>query len=155
MSYLYAVEDSHATRFIADIEQLNLGRQKGRNRPHKLLLLIAVADLFESGMITENRIYFNDSLKASFTLFFDRYKKHGDLNRPQRPFFHLRSSPFWHHKVREGREGMYRTMTSDEVYVRENIEYVYLSDEAFAALNDEKLRAKVVDAIYLMVITKC
>lgn len=154
MSHLYPVAD-HATCFIAGIERLKLGKQNGRNRPHKLLLLLAVAELFENGMITENRIYFDDKLKALFTSFFERYKKRGDQNRPQRPFFHLRSAPFWHHKIREGRESLYKTMTSDETPVRQNIKYAYLSDEAFAALSDEKSRAEIVNAVYLMVIKKC
>ena len=155
MPYLSPVADSPASHLIAEIQSLKLGKLGDRYRPHKLLLLLAVLELFEAGVIRENRIYYDENLKAAFSSLFDRHKKRGDRERPARPFFHLRSASFWHHKVKEGRARLYETMTSDECYVRGNVDYAYLSDEAFCVFSKQRPRNEVADAVYLMAIQKC
>ena len=155
MSHLSPVAENPATPFLAELKKLKLGRHKGRSKPHKLFLLLAVADLFDRGHITDNRIYFNDELKASFSQVFEQYKKKDDWNQIAQPFWHLRTASFWNHKVREGRESIYKSLTTSgggEMRVQNNIEYAYLSDDAFLAFSEPKSRAEIVDAIYLTVI---
>ena len=155
MPYLSPVADSPASHLIAEIQSLKLGKLGERYRPHKLLLLLAVTELFEAGVIGENRIYYDENLKAAFSSLFDRHKKRGDRERPARPFFHLRSASFWRHRVKEGRARLYKTMTSDECYVRDNIDYAYLSDDAFRAFSEARPRNEVADVLHLLVIQKC
>lgn len=155
MSHLSSVTDNRAALFLAELKRLKLGRDKGRDKPHKLFPLLAVADLFGKGYITDNRGYFNDELKASFSRVFDQYKKRDGWNQIAQPFWHLRTAPFWNHKIREGRESVYTSPTTSgggEMRVRQNIEYAYLSGDAFLAFAEPKPRAEIVDAIYLMVL---
>ena len=155
MPHLSPVAENYTALFLEELKNLKLGKHNGRNKPHKLFLLLAVADLFDRGVITENRIYFNDELKAAFSEVFEKYKKKGDWNQIAQPFFHLRTTSFWHHKVKEGREGIYENMTTSgggEQRVRNNIGYAFFSDEAFLAFSDPKARAEIADAVYLLVL---
>lgn len=157
MSYLPPVAEASTTRLITQIERIRLGKQGGRRRPHKLLMLLAVAELYANGTLTGNRIYFDDDLKRSFTALFERYKKDNDLNQPSQPFFHLRSADFWNHKVREGKEtsyGLLNTSGGSERRIREHIEYVYLSDEAFAVFSQAESREQVVEAIQSLLVQR-
>jgi len=69
-------------------------------------------DLIEQGRITENKIVYNDELKAAFTKRFDSFKQNNDDNTPHNPFFYLSSSEFWHHKIKSGKEDLYQTIAS-------------------------------------------
>lgn len=155
MSHLSFINEDCTALLLEELKNLKLGKYNGRNKPHKLFLLLAVADLFDRGVFTDNRIYLNDELKVAFSEVFEKYKKKGDWNGIAQPFFHLRTASFWHHKVREGREGIYNSLTTSgggEQHIRKNIEYAFLSDEAFSAFSDARSRAEIVDAVYLMVL---
>ena len=155
MSHLSPVTEKPATLFLAELKKLKLGKHKGRDKPHKSFLFLAVAELFDRGRITDNRIYFNDELKASFSQIFEQYRKRDDWNQIAQPFWHLRTAPFWNHKIKEGREDIYKSLTTSGgggMRVRNNIEYAYFSDNVFSAFSEPKSRAEIVDAIYLMVI---
>jgi predicted restriction endonuclease len=151
MSYLSPVAEEATARVIAQIERVRLGKQAGRRRPHKLLMLLAVAELYANGTLTGNRIYFDDDLKHAFTRHFEQYKKDNDLNQPAQPFFHLRSADFWNHKVKAGKElsySMLDTSGGGVKRIRDHIEYAFLSDEAFATFNQADSRERIVSAVH-------
>lgn len=112
---------------------LNPNSAKGHVRPHKMCMLLAVMDLVEQGEITENRIYFNDNLKQAFSSRFEQFKKSNDQNTPVLPYYHLRSSGFWHHKVKADQNVLYDSIekSTSERKVRDSIEYVHVDDELF------------------------
>lgn len=121
------------------IREMRSGKKGTRRRPHKLVMLLAVADMFEKGLLKDNRIYFDDQLKEVFSRVFELYKRSDDLNQPSPPFFHLRSAEFWHHKIKDGKETSYSLLTTSgggERRVREHIEYAYLSNYAYEVFSD-------------------
>jgi predicted restriction endonuclease len=66
--------------------------------------------------------------------------------QPGPPFFHLRSSGFWHHRIIPGREAEYAALTTtsgDKKRILRNIEYAFLSDEAFQIIKDASARTIV------------
>ncbi len=125
---------------IADIKR---NRKHGRTRPHKLVMLLAVIDLADEGLLSDNCICFDDALISRFERNFARYSQDDDLCQPAPPFFHLRSSPFWHHKVRSGQEKTYaglNTSGGGSKRILDTIEYVYLSDHAMEVLHSAETR---------------
>ena len=99
-----------------EIETMRRGGSKDEQKPHKLFLLLAVLDLFDQGLIPENRIYFDEPLIKNFEKYFRLFAKEDDWCQPGPPFFHLRSSTFWKHKIKPGRESnYYKLKTSVEV----------------------------------------
>ncbi|MEX1187982.1 MAG: HNH endonuclease [Bacteroidia bacterium] len=112
--------------------------KKGKiTSPHKIALLLAVAQLFEEGLIYDNRIDFSPELVAYF-------QKIGLLLSPEygnkllihMPFYHLQSSGFWHLKTISGFERMLTSSNSPKSLkaMSEYIEYAQLSPELYHAM---------------------
>ena len=122
---------------------LRLNVRGGEKSPHKVAMLLAVIDQIEDGTITKNRIYFRKPLKSAFTRHFNRLARPNDRNNPHLPFFHLRSSSFWHHHLKPGRADTYNalsTATGSRV-ITDNIAFAHLDDELFELLGYGVARA--------------
>ncbi len=113
------------------------GDVSGGKSPHKVALLLAVIELIENGQIAENRFLFDQQLRDTFTNYFNDLAGENDKNNPHLPFFHLRSSGFWHHQVKPGRTDAYAELTtaSGPGAIDDNIAYAYIDDELFELLN--------------------
>ena len=83
-------------RLKAEINSIRRGNYKGRIKPHKPLMLLAVLDLMNAGIITKNRVTFDNTLKSKFQELFLIAHKEGDWCHPSEPFFHLRTAAFCH-----------------------------------------------------------
>jgi putative restriction endonuclease len=73
--------------------------------PHKPILLLSVLDLFAQGRITANMIEITPELGELFAAYWSRVlpERRGNLALP---FFHLRSSVFWHLLPQPGQEAV-------------------------------------------------
>lgn len=129
-----------------EIEAMRRGGSKEKQKPHKLFMLLAVLDLFDQGLLNENRIFFDQQLQRNFEKYFRLYADIDDWCQPGPPFFHLRSSSFWKHKIKAGRESSYdKLITSGggTKRIQENIEYAYLDEHTFSILTLEKPRGEL------------
>ena len=111
--------DKKIQPLTVEIEAMRRGGPKDRQKPHKLFMLLAVIDLFDQSLVSENRIYFNEQLIRNFERHFRLYAGEDDWCQPGPPFFHLRNSSFWNHKVKAGRENVYRKLTTSGGGVKE------------------------------------
>ena len=128
---------------------MHTGRD-GRVSPHKICMLLAVMDLVENGVITENRIYYNDGLKRAFSSHFDRLNLDQGMNRPYVPCFYLKSSGFWHHEVRSGMERVYKDFTergNTERRFADSVEYISLDPELFEYFRSASARGALKAAL--------
>lgn len=117
--------------------QLRLNRSGGgRSSPHKVAMLLAVIDAIAAGEITDNRIYFSQSLRKRFSEHFSRLAGPGDRDNPHLPFFHLRSEGFWHHRIKPGMQSAYEQLVtvSGPGDIDRHIQYAYLDNELFELL---------------------
>ena len=130
-------------RLMSEIMALRRHRRKGRESPHKLILLLSVLDCFDSGEYHENKIYLSPYLVSRFQYYFSRFRRRGAWPQIGPPFFHLRTAPFWHHQIRKGRESFYATLSTSGGGTRrisETIEYAYFSDYAYTLVADPSTR---------------
>jgi predicted restriction endonuclease len=125
----------------------------GNFRPHKLLLLLSIIDLLESKYIIENKIYLNAMLFSTFTKHYNFLDNNKFLNRPWYPYFHLRSSKFWNHKIKPGLEKEYQLLKSEHGVKKINsiIDYSFFDDETFDILQNRIYREKI-ESIILKII---
>ena len=124
----------------AEIKALRRSRQDGRLKPHKLALLLAVLDLADHGLMKSNRIYFNEDLLSCFSSEMEVFGTDADWIQLAPPFFHLRNSSFWKHQIKTGRQDYYNALTTSGGGTRritDNIEYSYLSEDAFSVISDD------------------
>ena len=112
--------------YIDKFSHLNMNSRKGRKSPHKVCLLLAVMDLIQAGKIHENQIPLDDVLRQRFSYYFDQLSQKGDSNKPELPFFHLRSEGFWHLSYRDG-----YTEQTVERYSKKAISYATLDADLF------------------------
>jgi predicted restriction endonuclease len=137
-------------RIELEIQQMQRDTTHGKKKPHKLVMLLAVIDLFEKAEITDNKIPYNDKLVESFSDIFNLIRSKGEWNQPAPPYFHLRSSKFWHHKIIIGREVEYqkiKTSGGGSKRIIENIEYAYLSEYFFNVMKDDRYRRELKEFI--------
>lgn len=106
----YAKRAGKAVRYLEDPEQqrllkryselfqsLNTAKRMGKSAPHKAVMLISVIDMIQTGLVTENTIYFTEALERMFELNWKRYVGDSILFNPTpaTPFWHLGGEPFW------------------------------------------------------------
>lgn len=121
----------------------------GEKSPHKVAMLFAVIELIEQKQYTENRITLNDILTTAFSKHFTLLKGHNDHDNPYLPFFHLRSSGFWHHQVKPGKLASYQQLTTAKSpdTLNEHVAFAYLDDELFELLNNQVVRILLKSAL--------
>lgn len=139
-------------RLEGEILAIRRGVHKGRAKPHKPLMLLAVIDLLNRRYISENRIPFDDRLKDRFSSLFAAVQREGDWCQPAEPFFHLRTSGFWFHKPRQGRERAYselRTSGGGSRRILDNIEYAFFDPDSYALLMCPDIRRQLSQMILL------
>jgi len=130
--------------------KLRMNSCDGGKSPHKVAMLLAIINLFEKHILVSNKIYFNQDLKLEFTHQFNLLARGNDQDSPHLPYFHLRSSGFWHHYIKPGKQESYKKLTtvSGAGVINEYIEYAYLDAELFELLGNEIVRKMLRKALY-------
>ena len=72
--------------------------------PHKPILLLSVLDLFAQGRVTANLIEITPELGELFVVYWSKVMPPERRGNLALPFFHLRSSSFWHLLPQPGQE---------------------------------------------------
>lgn len=145
MSHLPSIEQK-IEGLKQEIRSIKRGKHAEHYRPHKLVMLLSVIEMMERGLITENKIYLSDKLVEIFESIFYLVKSEDDLCQPGPPFFHLRTSGFWFHKVRPEKLEDYSKLTTTGGGLRiiyEYIEYAYLRQDVYELLRDPKARREL------------
>ncbi len=145
MSDLSSV-DSSLEKFKQEIMEIKRGKRGDHYRPHKLVMLLAVIELAERELLKENKIYLSDPLLHIFENIFLLVKRKDDLCQPGPPFFHLRTSGFWFHKVRPEREKDYNKLSTTGgglQMIEEHIEYSYLRNDVYELMVNPATRREL------------
>jgi len=105
-------------------------------------MLLAVMDLIANKTINNNRIFFDQNLRLSFSHNFNKYRTETDRDNPHLPFFHLRSENFWHHQPKPGRAVAYQRLStvSGPGELNNNVAYAYLDEALFQLLHSPVVR---------------
>lgn len=71
---------------------------------------------------------------------------------PWTPFWHLRTEPFWHFKLKNGRTNIGEIVAPGQTAtvgkMRENIEYAYFDEDLFSLLKDSAHRDKLANVLF-------
>lgn len=128
--------------YLSVFSTLNVNRNGGRVSPHKPCMLLAVLDLAESGLLRENKVFFDDVLLTRYAAYFEVVESERDHLNPWMPYFHLRSDGFWHHQAMAGREAILEAKDSarQRSDITDNVSYVSLDAELYIFLCDSNAR---------------
>lgn len=124
------------------ITSLNQNTFKGKPRPHKPVLLLAVLELAEGQALAENKVVF-DPLLFEFSGEYWQALTDEPVGKIQYPFWHMDSEPFWALIPRTGFE---EKLTRGKRYspsvkqLREWVAYARLDEALYAAIQDGATR---------------
>jgi len=99
-----------ATTWRHWLERLyNLRRDKrgAYERPHKPVLLLAILELLDRGLLTKNEIPLSAELERVFKRYFEIVRRHNDRPRIENPFYFLSGDGFWELVPKRGRIPLY------------------------------------------------
>jgi putative restriction endonuclease len=74
---------------------LRRDKQGDHERPHKPALLLAILDLLDRGLISENAIELSPELKKTFARYFEVVRKKDDQPSIENPYYHLCGDGVW------------------------------------------------------------
>jgi putative restriction endonuclease len=135
--------------YMDQLTAMRMNRQNGHISPHKAIMMLAVIDLIASGETDGNRIVYGPELLEHFRRYFDVVKNPADSFTPILPFFHLRSSPFWHHRPVPGQEAVCAALSDPggPRKLQAVVEYAFLDDQLFALLQQPGIRQEMREAL--------
>lgn len=132
----------YAARFAKLHTDTSASRWSERTRhraPHKPLLLLAVIDLFASGMLTTNLIELTPELCRLFFSYSRQVMPPGHPERVFLPFIHLRADGFWHLVPQPSQEDRLARLGNvwSVVRLREIVLGAQLDDDLFQVLSSQ------------------
>lgn len=137
--------------------KMNRASLRGYTAPHKPILLLAIADLVEKGVICSNRFTLSDEVIDAFAENWGRYiddgsndticlseglsiqtKTHYPFKRAvETPFYHMHSEPFW--RLEKSRDFVQKP-TYSILAIRKCFEYAEIDEELFHLMLDVQSR---------------
>ena len=129
--------------WLKTFSKLHVDRSKGI-APHKPILLLAVLELVERGVIDDGTVQLDSDLLFTYRSWWDLLA----ADRPfsiTLPFFHMRSEPFWELVPRDGHKDVlaHRRQMRSVRELREHVECARLDPTLFALMRDRKGNARL------------
>jgi putative restriction endonuclease len=124
--------------------QLHTARLRGFLAPHKPLLLLAVMDLVERGLITTPRVRLTDELQRAFKANTSRYIGYSLLFTPDigKPYYHMQHEPFWKLVLQPGAKAP-TTPTYTVARLQSIYNYALIDEELFHLMQNPEARAQL------------
>ena len=131
-------------KYIDQFKKINVAKRDGMKAPHKAVLLLAVIDLVELGVITTPKIELTEDLESTYQNLWDRYVYNTQTFQPRltTPFWHLSNEDFWRLRTYSGLPVSESDNASSVKSMREKI-YALLDVVLFEELKKAENRAKL------------
>ena len=128
--------------YIDRFQHLRQAPTKYGPAPHKAVLLLSIIRGIELGFITENKIIASPIMLSLFKTTWGALVTTANTAAFTLPFFHLRSSKFWHFKAKDGfDEWLNQSKAINSLsQLQTAIQYAYLDGELFLLLNSSHSR---------------
>lgn len=148
-------------KYLTLLSKMKRAKVEGYQAPHKILLLMTICNLVESGVIADNRIVLSQELEQEFArlwkekidneeevqmdyvaeeLLMGQRKVYPFKCNIANPYYHLSGEPFWMLE----KSPLWRNRNSWSVpQLRRYFEYAILDDGLFALLSQPDTRQKI------------
>ena len=132
--------------FVGFLDTINPRKTKGIRSPHKYVLLLTVIKLVQENPYQKNQFIFGLSLKNKFETVWNEVLPDINIGDIEHPFYHLISSSFWFHKIKDGKLNKYNEYKNSRQpklrftpkRIQETIEYGYLDNNLFDLLKNKR-----------------
>lgn len=135
--------------FCELVDDISIHKHKGKVSPYKYILFLLAIKLIEKD---DNKIYFNSELIRKFKELCREFELDSKAVFTEYPYFHLRTSLWWNHKIKKGKEKIYNYYIDNKIRfipnrINETIEYSFFSDELFIFLSDHTNRERAISCL--------
>lgn len=124
--------------YVEAFKNLRTNNKYGRKSPHKAVLMLTVIELYEQSILTDNEIYYDDSLKSMFLKVWNKVLPKEPLFHPDAylPFWYLQSDSFWHIIPIKGKEDILSLMRDanikpSETKLIDSVKYAELDEDLY------------------------
>ena len=124
--------------YIEAFKNLKTNNKWGRKSPHKAVLMLAVIELYEKNILTDNEIRYDDILKSTFLKTWNMVLPNEQLILPEAylPFWYLQSDSFWHIVPVRGKEDILSLMRDtnirpSEAKLNDSVKYAELDEDLY------------------------
>ena len=124
--------------YVEVFQNLRTNNKYGRKSPHKAILMLAVIELYEKNVLSDNEIYYDDTLKSMFLKMWNRVLPKEPLFHPEAylPFWYLQSDSFWHIIPIRGKEDILSLMRDtnikpSEIKLYDCVNYAELDEDLY------------------------
>jgi putative restriction endonuclease len=123
---------------------LRVDRASKNPAPHKPLMLLAIIDQIEEGVITSNKIKLTSELAFRFLGYWELVSHRGrGIGRAELPFFYLQSDGFLKHVAALGLEAVFNSIRVTSVEsLNKVIAYSEIPEEFFVLMQHSECRAE-------------
>lgn len=103
--------------YVETFQNLRTNNKYGRKSPHKAVMMLTVIELYEQNVLSDNEIFYDDTLKSMFLKVWNRVLPDEPLFHPEAylPFWYLQSDSFWHIVPNRGKEDILSLMRDTNV----------------------------------------
>lgn len=124
--------------YVEAFTNLRTNNKYGRKSPHKAILMLTVIEMYEKNIITDNEIYYDDSLKSMFLKVWNKVLPNESRFHPEAylPFWYLQNDSFWHIVPVRGKEDILSLMRDtnikpSEAKLNDSVRYAELDDDLY------------------------
>lgn len=124
--------------YIEAFKNLKTNNKYSRKSPHKAILLLSVIEMYETNMLSENMILYDDMLKSTFQKVWERTLKDETLFHPELylPFWYMQNEDFWHIVPNRGREDILTLLRDShvkpsEAKLKDCVRYAELDEDLY------------------------
>ncbi|MDY3847795.1 MAG: hypothetical protein SOZ58_05680 [Prevotella sp.] len=127
--------------YIEELRNLKTNQKYGRKYPPKAILLLAIIDLYETNVLHNNEIKYDDSLKTAYNRICRRIfdTSNANIDDVYLPFWYMQIESFWHVIPFAGKDDILTlmldpTISPSENKIRDCVKYVELDNDLYFLL---------------------
>ena len=117
--------------------QTKRGNNRGVTINAKPILLVALFDHIEKGLVINNKILFDNNLERRYYDYYSLFEPEKRITPFHKPFFFLQSDGYWH--ITWNNDGN-TTQKTSKGFLRENVKYASFDNALWDLLQDVEIR---------------
>lgn len=124
--------------YLEAFKNLKTNNKYSRKSPHKAILLLTVIEMYETNVLSENMILYDDNLKRTFQEVWERTLRDEPLFHPEAyfPFWYMQNENFWHIVPNRGKEDILTLLKDNhvkpsETKLKECVKYAELDEDLY------------------------
>ena len=127
--------------YLEAFRNLRPNMKYGRKSPQKAILLLAIIEMYENSVLSDNEIVYDETLKGTFLKVWNKVLPEDTalLTEAYIPFWYMQNEDFWHVVPMRGKEDILLLLKDDQIKPSESkindcVQYVELDEDLFFLL---------------------